>query len=432
MSSQTSLPRDGAGRAEARFDLAGALGRARGAARLLPRADRSAGLEGIATALLEDADDILAANRRDVARERDAGTAASLLDRLLLDPGRLQAMAAAVRQVAALPDPLGRVLDGWTLPNGLRVRKVSVPFGVIAMVYESRPNVTVDAAALALRAGSAAILRGSSNALASNRALVASMRRALAGRGLPADAVVLVDDADRQFVTDLLQARGAVDLVIPRGGAGLIEHVVRTATVPVIETGVGNCHLYVHEDADLDSAHAIAMNAKVQRPGVCNAMETLLVHAAVAQALLPRLLGDLAAAGVRLHGCPRTAALAGEGVAVEGATDDDWRREYLDLELAVRVVDDLDDAVSHVDRYGSRHSEAIVTRSREAARRFQDEVDAAAVFVNASTRFTDGFEFGFGAEIGISTQKLHARGPMGLAEIVTYKYVIDGDGQVRP
>jgi glutamate-5-semialdehyde dehydrogenase len=413
------------------FDLDDALARARRAARALPKAPRAAALLRIADALLEDEAPILAANRFDVERERAAGTAAALVDRLTLDGRRLAAIADAVRSVAALPDPIGRVLDGWTLPNGLRVSKVTVPFGVIAMIYESRPNVTVDAAVLALRAGSAAVLRGSSNALASNRALVSTMRRALAAAGLPDDAVQLVDDPDRELVTRLLQARGRVDLAIPRGGASLIDHVVRTAQVPVIETGVGNCHVYVHDDADLESAHRIAMNAKVQRPGVCNAMETLLVHEGVAEALLPGLLEALAERSVRLHGCPRTVRLAPFGVSVEAASDADWATEYLDLELAVRVVSNLDEALDHIDRYGTRHSEAIVTRSREAAQRFRDEVDAAAVFVNASTRFTDGFELGFGAEIGISTQKLHARGPMGLAEIVTTKYLVDGDGQVR-
>lgn len=436
MSSWTSPARsdevpDRAENAHEAFDLDAALAHARRAARALPRSDRAGALEAIAQALLDDQDEIIAANAGDVERERAAGTAAALVDRLTLDGARLAAIAAAVRQVAALPDPLHRVLDGWTLPNGLRVRKVTVPFGVIAMIYESRPNVTVDAAALAVRAGSAAVLRGSSNALASNRALVTSMRRALGGFGLPADAITLVDDPDRALVTRLLQARGRIDLAIPRGGGALIDHVVRTARVPVIETGVGNCHVYVHADADLDVAHAIAMNAKVQRPGVCNAMETLLVHREVASSLLGRLLGSLADAGVQLHGCERTLAIAAGEHDVERATEADWETEYHDLELAVRVVDGLDDALSHVDRYGTRHSEAIVTRSRAAAQRFQDEVDAAVVLVNASTRFTDGFEFGFGAEIGISTQKLHARGPMGLAEIVTHKYVIDGDGQTR-
>lgn len=373
---------------------------------------------------------IVAENAVDVARARAAGTAEPLVDRLALDGERVRAIAQAVRQVAALPDPVGRVLAGWTLPNGLRVQQRTVPFGVIAMVYESRPNVTVDAAALALRAGSAAVLRGSSDALASNRALVAAMRDGLAAAGVERDAVQLVDDPDRALVGALLTARGRVDLAIPRGGAGLIDHVVRTAQVPVIETGVGNCHVYVDADADQAMARSIVLNAKVQRPGVCNAAETLLVHTAMAEGWLPDMLRALGAAGVRVHGCERTRALAGD-VDVERADERDWETEYLDLELAVRVVDDLDAAIDHIARYGSGHSEAIVTRSREAALRFQDEVDAAAVYVNASTRFTDGFEFGFGAEIGISTQKLHARGPMGLAQLVTSKYLVDGAGQVR-
>ena len=412
------------------FELADCLARARAAARALPAADREADLSALADALVSDAASVLEANRSDVAREREAGTADALVDRLALDEGRLAAMADAVRAIAALPDPVGRVLSGWTLPNGLRVHQRTVPFGVIAIVYESRPNVTVDAAALALRAGSAAVLRGSANALASNRALVRAMRTGLAAAGLPEDAVQLVDDADRAQVTALLRARGQVDLVIPRGGAGLIDHVVRNAQVPVIETGVGNCHVYVHADADPAMARAIVMNAKVQRPGVCNAAETLLVHVDLAPDWLPATLAALHAQGVRLHGCERTRALA-QDVPVEAATESDWATEYLDLDLAVRVVDDLEAALGHVARYGSGHSDAIVTRSLSAGRRFQDEVDAAAVYVNASTRFTDGFEFGFGAEIGISTQKLHARGPMGLAQLVTSKYVVDGSGQVR-
>ena len=404
------------------------LARARRASRPLATADRNAALEAVAEALERHVDGILEANARDVAAERERATPASLVDRLTLDPRRVAGMAQGCRQVADLPDPLGRVLDGWRLPNGLQVRKVSVPFGVIGMVYESRPNVTVDAAVLAIKAGSAVVLRGSSNALNSNRALVAAMRPALGSAGLPEDALQLIDSPDRTLVTELLSARGQVDLVIPRGGAGLIRHVVETARVPVIETGVGNCHLYVHRSADLDAAEAIALNAKVQRPGVCNAIETLLVDAEVAARFLPRALAGMAGAGVELVGCERTRA-AVDGVGE--ATEDDWATEYLDLKLAVRVVDGLDDALEHIARYGSQHSEAIVANDVRAAERFRQEVDAAAVYVNASTRFTDGFALGFGAEIGISTQKLHARGPMGLAEIVTYKYLVDGDGQVR-
>ncbi len=412
------------------FDLEACLERARGAARTLPRSDRVAGLRAVAEALLAESVSVLTANADEVERERRAGTPPALVDRLRLDEERLESMADAVRAVASLPDPVGRVTSGWTLANGLSIERRTVPFGVIAMIYESRPNVTVDAAALALKAGSAAVLRGSANALASNRALASAMRSGLANAGLPQDAVQLVDDPDREQVTALLRARGKVDLVIPRGGAGLIEHVVRNAQVPVIETGVGNCHVYAHADADPAMARAIILNAKVQRPGVCNAAESLLVHAELAPAWLGPTLAELHEKGVRLHGCARTRELAGD-VPVESATEADWATEYLDLELAVKVVSGLGEALEHVERYGSGHSEAIVTRSLSAAKRFQDEVDAAAVFVNASTRFTDGFEFGFGAEIGISTQKLHARGPMGLEQLVTTKYVVDGDGQVR-
>ena len=401
---------------------------ARAASRALPAADRDAGLRAMAEGLSRDAASILAANEEDVRAARASGMPEPQVDRLALTPARLAAMARACEQVADLPDPLGRVLDAWSLAAGPRVTKVTVPFGVIAMVYESRPNVTVDAAALALKAGSAAVLRGSSSALRSNRALAASLRRSLAGAGLPEDAVQLVDSPDRELVTELLRANGLVDLVIPRGGAGLIRHVVENATVPVIETGVGNCHVYVDAGADLAMASRIVLNAKTQRPGVCNAAETLLVHESEAAALLPGLAAALAEAGVELRGCERTRALVPFAAP---ATETDWETEYLDLVLAVRVVDSLDDALEHIAAYGTRHSEAIVTRSLESAERFRREVDAAAVFVNASTRFNDGFEFGFGAEIGISTQKLHARGPMGLAELVTYKYVVDGSGEVR-
>ncbi len=410
------------------FALKPLLAAARTAARALPAADRDAGLRAMAQGLRRDAAAVLEANAEDVRAARAAGTPAPQLDRLALDPGRLEAIARACEQVAELPDPVGRVLGGWTLAAGPRVTKVTVPFGVIAMVYESRPNVTVDAAALALKAGSAAVLRGSASALRSNRALVASLRRSLEGAGLPADAVQLVDSPERELVTELLRANGLVDLVIPRGGAGLIRHVVENATVPVIETGVGNCHVYVDAGADHATARRIVMNAKTQRPGVCNAAETLLVHEAEAEALLPRLAEELSAAGVELRGCERTRRLVPSAAP---ATEADWETEYLDLKLAVKVVPSLDAAIEHIAAYGTRHSEAIVTRSLESAERFRREVDAAAVFVNASTRFNDGFEFGFGAEIGISTQKLHARGPMGLAELVTYKYVVDGSGEVR-
>ena len=409
-------------------DLDHQLEQARAGSRTLAASDRNRGLRAIAAALLADGQEILTANARDVAAERSEGTSDALVDRLTLTESRLQDIAAAVEQIASLPDPLNRVLDGWRLDNGLVIRKVTVPFGVIGMIYESRPNVTVDAAALALKAGSAAVLRGSANALNSNRALVGSMRRALHSANLPQEALQLIDTPDRAFVTRLLEARGRVDLVIPRGGAALISHVVENAKVPVIETGVGNCHVFVDATADLAKAQSIILNAKVQRPGVCNAAETLLVHQQAAAGLLPQTCRALADCGVELIGCERTRTHFPEAQA---ATDDDWATEYLDLKLAIKVVDSVDEAIEHIDRYGTMHSEAIVTQSIENASRFQEQVDAAAVFVNASTRFTDGFEFGFGAEIGISTQKLHARGPMGLAEIVTHKYLIDGDGQIR-
>jgi glutamate-5-semialdehyde dehydrogenase len=415
-----------------RYDLEGALARARVASRSLATLDRDAALRRVADALIAATPEVLAANADDVARARAAGTSEALVDRLALSDVRLRQIADAVRQIADLPDPLGRVVAGWRLANGLEVRQVTVPFGVIGMVYESRPNVTVDAFALAFKAGSAAVLRGSADALASNRALVAAMRAALAASGAPVDALAFVDDPDRARVAELLRARGRVDLVIPRGGAGLIRHVVETAQVPVIETGVGNCHLYVHDDADLDVAEAILLDGKVRRPGVCNALETLLVHADVAARFVPRAVAALHAAGVTVHGCASTSALAGaDGDQVVPATEADWATEYLGPEIAMRVVDDLDAAIEHVRAHGSQHSEAIVTRSRDAGRRFQADVDAAVVYVNASTRFTDGFEFGFGAEIGISTQKLHARGPLGLAALVTTKHLVEGDGQVR-
>lgn len=410
------------------LSLTDLLARARSASRKLAHADRNLALRQMADALEAHAQGILTSNAKDVEAERRKGTPNALLDRLTLSHERVRNIAEAVRAVAALPDPLGRVLEGWRLENGLRVRKVAVPFGVIGMIYESRPNVTVDAAALCLKAGSAAVLRGSSNALHSNRALVRAMREALSEAGLPEAAVQLVDSPDRTLVTELLGARGRIDLVIPRGGAGLINHVVQNAKVPVIETGVGNCHVFVDATANLEGAQAVILNAKAQRPGVCNAAETLLVHRDVAETFLPTALSALSRAGVELVGCERTREVyPGAGVA----TETDWETEYLDYKLAVKVVEDVGEAIEHIDRYGTKHSEAILTETLAHARRFQEEVDAAAVYVNASTRFTDGFVFGFGAEIGISTQKLHARGPMGLAEMVTYKYLLEGEGQIR-
>jgi len=404
--------------------------RARVAARALAlthRAAKDRALEAMAQGLETDCDDVLTANRDDVARAAEDGTPEHVLDRLRLSPERVAGMAQGLRDMAGLPDPVGEVVRGGTLANGLELRQVRVPFGVVGMVYEARPNVTADAAGICLKAGNAALLRGSSSAAGSNRAIVDVLRRAAAGNGLPPDVVQLVPADSRETVTALMRARGLVDVLVPRGGAGLIRSVVEGSTVPVIETGVGNCHVYVDAAADLERALAIVVNAKTQRPSVCNAAESLLVHEAVAAEFVPRVVRSLREAGVTVHGDARFAAEEG----VVEATDDDWDTEYLSLDLSARVVADLDEAVDHVHRHGSGHSEAIVTEDQAAARRFVAAVDAAAVLVNASTRFTDGGEFGFGAEIGISTQKLHARGPMGLPEMTTTKYVVTGDGHVR-
>ena len=362
-----------------------------------------------------------------MAAAREAGTAGALVDRLALTADRVAAMADGLRDVAGLPDPVGEVLRGYTQPNGLEIRQVRVPFGVIAMIYEARPNVTVDAAGLALKSGNAALLRGSASAYESNRALVDVLGAAAEKAGLPRDAVQLVPGADRASVGHLLDARGLVDLVIPRGGAGLIDFVVRNASVPVIETGVGNVHVYVDASADLDMAERIVVNSKTSRVSVCNSAETLLVHRAIADEFLPRITSALQDAGVVVHGDEDFAALDG----VEPATDDDWEREYLSLDMAARVVADVDEAIAHIRRWSSGHTEAIVTRDLDTARHFVARVDSAAVMVNASTRFTDGGEFGFGAEIGISTQKMHARGPMGLTELTSTKWIVTGDGHVR-
>jgi len=405
--------------------------RAREAATLLAVATRStkdAALHAMADTLVRRTPEILAANEQDVAAAREAGIAPSLVDRLMLTEARVRGMADGLRQVAALPDPVGEVIRGTTLPNGLRLRQVAVPLGVVGTIYEARPNVTVDAAGLCLKSGNAVLLRGSSSARHSNLALIGVLRDALPGAGLPADAVQLVSGPNRDDVKELMRARGLVDVLIPRGGAGLIRSVVENSTVPVIETGTGNCHVYVDAAADLDMALSIVRNAKTQRPSVCNAAETLLVHEAVAEAFLPRVLAALRDAGVTVHGDP---TVAGYDDAVVPATEEDFGAEYLSLDIAVAVVPSLDAAVEHIRRYGSGHSEAIVTDSASAAEAFVARVDAAAVLVNASTRFTDGGEFGFGAEIGISTQKLHARGPMGLPELTSTKYVVTGDGHIR-
>ncbi|URN05800.1 MULTISPECIES: glutamate-5-semialdehyde dehydrogenase [Actinomadura] len=394
----------------------------------LPRAAKDAALHRIADALVAAAPEIVKANEADVARAREGGTSEYMIDRLSLSEARIAAIADAVRKVAALPDPVGETVRGSVLPNGLELRQVRVPLGVVGMIYEGRPNVTVDAAALCLKSGNVAMLRGSSSAHDSNTALVGVMQGALAGTEVPADAVQLVPGTSRESVKHLMRARGLVDVLIPRGGASLINSVVEESTVPVIETGVGNCAVYVDAAADVDMAVELLLNAKTQRPSVCNAAETFLVHADIADRFVPRALEALKDAGVTVHGDDRVRSY-GDGV-VE-ATEDDWHAEYLSLDIAARVVDSLEDAVAHIRRYGSGHTEAIVTASQPAAKRFVALVDSAAVMVNASTRFTDGEEFGFGAEIGISTQKLHARGPMGLPELTSTKYVVTGEGHVR-
>ena len=410
--------------------------RARVAARALATAstgDKNAALFVVADALEGATGRIVAANAEDLDRGAREGLADGLLDRLRLDAGRIAAIAGAVRHVASLPDPVGEVVRGSTLPNGLRLRQVRVPMGVVGMIYEARPNVTVDAAVLAVKSGNAAVLRGGSAARSSNEVIVAVLRDALAAAGLPADAVASIDAFGRDGGAELMRARGLVDLLVPRGGAGLIRTVVETSTVPVIETGTGNCHVYVDASADLDQALAITLNAKTRRVSVCNAAETLLVHADAAGAFLPRVLPALRDAGVTLHADERVrAAAAAAGVDTVPATDEDWAAEYLSLDLAVAVVPSLDAALEHIRTWSSGHTEAIVTTDLRAADRFVAEVDSAVVAVNASTAFTDGGEFGLGAEIGISTQKLHARGPMGLAELTSTKWVVAGDGHVRP
>ncbi|EPZ45138.1 hypothetical protein N007_10025 [Alicyclobacillus acidoterrestris ATCC 49025] len=390
-------------------------------------------LAQMAQALWDAREAILTANREDVVAAQRAGQPAARIDRLLLTEDRIHQMMAGLRQVAELADPVGDRLEVIEHPNGMRMEKVRVPMGVVAMIYESRPNVTVDAAALCLKTGNAAVLRGGREAKSSNVAIVRALHQGLSECGIPSDAIQLIERVERDSVDWIIQAVGLVDLVIPRGGAGLIERVVRNARVPVIETGVGNCHVYVDAFADLAKARAIITNAKTQRPSVCNAAETLLVHQAVADAWLPDIVPALMDLGVEIRGCERARdILSAAGVErIRMADEADWATEYLDLILAVKVVDDLEDAIDHIRRYGTLHSEVIVTEDAVAAENFLSRVDAAVVYHNASSRFTDGFEFGFGAEIGISTQKLHARGPMGLREMTSYKYIVRGDGQVR-
>src|SRR3954449_8850359 len=407
---------------------------AKSASRTLAQLDRGtkdAALHAIADALIARTDEVLEANARDMEAGREAGLSSALLDRLALDAGRVAAMADGVRAVAALEDPVGEVVDGRRLANGLDLRKVRAPLGVVAVVYEARPNVTIDAAALALKSGNAIVLRGSSSAAHSNAVLAGIASEAATAAGAPEGAISLVAGGGREELAELATQEGLVDLVIPRGGEGLKAALSAVATVPVIYAASGNCHVFVDASADVEDAVRIAVNAKTHRPGVCNAAETLLVHAGVAEAFLPRALRALADAGVELRGDERTRAVAGPELPVAEATDEDWDTEFLALVLAVGVVDSVDEAIEHIGRHGSGHSEAIVTSDYEAARAFELGVDAACVYVNASTRFTDGGEFGMGAEIGNSTQKLHARGPIGLRELCSFKYVVRGDGHVR-
>ena len=396
------------------------------------RATKDAALTLIADALDANIDRIVEANAHDIERAKVNGTSAALIDRLTLTPERIAAIADAVRDVVKLPDPVGEVIRGYTLPNGLQVRQLRVPMGVVGMIYEARPNVTVDAAVLALKSGNVALLRGSSSAFDSNTVLVGVMREALEQSEITPDAILLVPGTSHESVKELLTARGFVDVIIPRGGADLINSVVENATVPVIETGVGNCHVYVDADADIETAVSILLNAKTQRPSVCNAAESLLVHADIADRFLPVALSALADAGVTVHG-DDAMVIAGKelGIEVPTVTDEDWAAEYYSLDISAGVVPSIDAAIAHIRRWSTGHTEAIISDSAAAIAKFTAEVDSAAVMVNASTRFTDGSEFGFGAEIGISTQKLHARGPMGLAELTTTKYVVTGDGQVR-
>lgn len=410
-----------------------ALGqRARAASGMLAGAStqqKNQTLTAIAQALVTHTPQILEANAADLAVAEQNGVRPAMQDRLRLDAGRVKAMADALGEIIMLPDPVGEVISGRRLPNGLEVTQRRVPLGVVGMIYESRPNVTVDAAALCLKSGNACILRGGKEAIHSNKALAAVMAGALEQSGLPADCVLLVEDASRETATAMMRLNGLIDVLIPRGGAGLIQSVVQNATLPVIETGVGNCHLYIDKTADLQMAARLLENAKCSRPSVCNAVETLLVHRAVAEEALPLCAAALAPHGVELRGCPETARILGAGVLL--ATDEDYATEFCDYILAIRVVDSLEEAIGHIARYGTGHSEAIVTRDYDNMTAFTGRVDAAAVYVNASTRFTDGQQMGLGAEIGISTQKLHVRGPMGLQALTTTKYLVLGQGQVR-
>ena len=385
-------------------------------------------LNAIAAALEKNAQYILEENAKDIIAAEDAGISEAMIDRLTLTHTRISGMADGMRQVAASENPVGKVLWGETRPNGLKIEKVCVPIGVIAVIFEARPNVTADAAAICLKAGNSVILKGGKEAINSNKAVAAVMRNALADASLPEDCIILIENISREAATELMRLNGYVDLLIPRGGAGLIRSVVENATVPVIETGVGNCHVYVDKDADIEMAANIVANAKASRVSVCNACEGLLIHRDIAEAALVAIGEKLQERKVEIRGDESVCRILPYAVA---ATEDDWATEYLDYKISVRVIDSIDDAISHISKYGTGHSEAIVTDSYAAAEKFKAEVDAAAVYVNASTRFTDGGEFGFGAEIGISTQKLHARGPLGIAHMVSSKYVISGNGQIR-
>ncbi len=389
---------------------------------------KNAALLAMAAALEAQQSEILAANERDMTAAAAKGMKSSMLDRLKLTAERISGMADGLRQVAGLADPVGNVIDGKTLPNGLHITKIRVPLGVIGIIYEARPNVTADAAGLCLKSGNAVILKGGSEAMESNKTVAAILAQAAEGAGIPADSIQFIDTSDRQAVQDLIHMNGLVDVVIPRGGAGLIQAVVRNASVPVIETGAGVCHTYVDKDADVEMAMKIAFNAKVQRPSVCNAMETLLVHKNIADKFLPMMLMMYNSSAVEICGDEAVQEYSGQ---VHPVTEEDWSTEYGDLRLSVKIVDSIEEAMAHIAKYGTGHSECIVTNNYQAAQLFQYTVDAAAVYVNASTRFTDGNEFGFGAEIGISTQKLHARGPMALPELTSTKYLINGNGQVR-
>lgn len=408
-------------KAEAAHKAACALG-------VVSAAVKNKALLAMADALLAKTDFIIEANDRDMQAARENGMKESMQDRLRLTPERIEGMAEGLRQVAALPDPVGNVIGGQTLANGLKITKVCVPLGVIGIIYEARPNVTADAIGLCLKSGNAVVLKGGSEAMQSNMAVAGVLTEAAEAAGIPQGAIQFIDTADRAAVTALIKLNDFVDVVIPRGGAGLIKAVVQNATVPVIETGSGVCHTYVDAAADCAMARKIAFNAKVQRPSVCNAMETLLVHKDVAGKFLPQMLDEYFKAGVTVFGCQATQEF---DERVQPATEEDWATEYGDLRLSVKIVESIDEALEHIAKYGTKHSECIVTEDYNAARKFQDCVDAAAVYVNASTRFTDGFEFGFGAEIGISTQKLHARGPMALPELTSYKFLINGSGQTR-